>query len=117
MLRFLSSNPEKGFLVPTLVDWQHCSSSFRSDAQALDTSMPIAWIPGRYGNGVVPTQICILSSLWSPWSPILMGAEVLLEETFSVSERWNDGRERGVRRTGADRGGHSQINTCQSPEL
>lgn len=95
------------FLVPTLFYWQYCSCSCRSDAQPLDTSMPIAWIPGRYGNCVAPTQICILSSLWSPWSPILMGAEVLLEFQFQrggmIKEREESGGWGRQRRTQSDK--------------
>ena len=77
MWAFLSSPAAAGSL---------CCSSLRSDAQTLHTSMPIAWIPGRYGNRVAPTQISILSSLWSPWSPVFSGSwSVVGGDLFSAS--------------------------------
>ncbi|KAM7380953.1 hypothetical protein PAMP_004217 [Pampus punctatissimus] len=74
--------------------------------------MPIAWIPGRYGNSVAPTQISILSSLWSPWSPAVMGAGVLSEATFL--ERWIEERQESdesLRLTDVCVGGRSTSST------
>lgn len=103
--------------LPTLPDWLYCNSSFSSDAQPLHTSMPIAWIPGCYGNSMAPTQISVLSSLWSPWSPILMGAGVLSKATFFFCfsrKRWID--ERGRRSQEAERQTQSQIKMRESPK-